>query len=71
MSKKKPKPHKPPEDRRLTLHAGEIRIEAAATDGEPTRQRRFSMVAYTGGPMVLHGWRYPVVVDLNGRVSCR
>src|SRR5512146_2441695 len=27
---------------------------------------RFSMVAYTGGPMRLAGFRYPVVVDLAG-----
>ena len=27
---------------------------------------RFSMVAYTGGPMRLAGWRHPVVVDLAG-----
>ena len=27
---------------------------------------RFSMVAYTGGPMRVAGWRYPVVVDLAG-----
>jgi hypothetical protein len=34
-----------------------------ATSGGP---RRFSMTAYTGGPMTLAGWRYPVVVDLAG-----
>ena len=27
---------------------------------------RFSMVAYTGGPMRIAGWRYPVVIDLAG-----
>ena len=27
---------------------------------------RFSMVAYTGGPMRLAGWRHPVIVDLAG-----
>ena len=27
---------------------------------------RFSLVAYTGGPMRLAGWRHPVVVDLTG-----
>ena len=27
---------------------------------------RFSMVAYTGGPMRIAGWRHPVVVDLAG-----
>ncbi|MEO2031495.1 MAG: hypothetical protein ABGZ35_05370 [Planctomycetaceae bacterium] len=57
--------HQPlPEDRRLTLTAADLQIEAAADDDNP-RQRRFSMVAYTGGPMKLSGWRYPVVVDLS------
>ena len=30
------------------------------------RLPRFSMVAYTGGPMRIAGWRYPVIVDLAG-----
>ncbi|MCK6470872.1 MAG: hypothetical protein L6R28_03920 [Planctomycetes bacterium] len=45
-------------------------IEAkAGEDGSPVpgkRLRRFSMVAYTGGPMELAGWPHPVVVDLAG-----
>jgi hypothetical protein len=48
---------------------GAIRIEAiadiAAADGKPALPR-FSMVAYTGGPMRIGGWRYPVIVDLAG-----
>ncbi len=32
----------------------------------PSSLPRFQMVAYTGGPMRLAGWRYPVVVDLTG-----
>ena len=35
-------------------------------DGKPAGLPRFSMVAYTGGPMRIAGWRYPVVVDLAG-----
>ncbi|MBI3866812.1 MAG: hypothetical protein HY290_33450 [Planctomycetia bacterium] len=50
----------------LRLLAPSVEIEAALPEGEPQRQRRFQMVAYTGGPMMLAGWRYPVVVDLNG-----
>lgn len=50
----------------LRLVAPSVEIEAALPEGEPQRQRRFQMVAYTGGPMMLTGWRYPVVVDLNG-----
>ena len=48
---------------------GAITIEAAApaTDGK-TPLPRFSMVAYTGGPMKVSGWRYPVIIDLAGLV---
>jgi len=38
---------------------------AAVADGKVSLPR-FSMVAYTGGPMRLAGWRYPVIVDLSG-----
>ncbi len=50
-------------------------VEAAApgaggepSDGKPDGPalRRFSMTAYTGGPMALPGWPHPVVVDLTG-----
>ncbi len=49
---------------------GAVTIEAIA-DGEAhvqdkPRLPRFSMVAYTGGPMRIAGWRYPVIVDLAG-----
>jgi hypothetical protein len=52
--------------RELTLTAA-INLEAAAApDGQAARPRRFHMDAYTGGTLVLAGWRFPVVVDLNG-----
>jgi hypothetical protein len=43
-------------------------IEAAQTlaENEKPKNRRFSMTAYTGGPMMLEGWKYPVVIDLQG-----
>jgi hypothetical protein len=43
-------------------------IEAAgkAADGAPAPLPRFSMVGYTGGPMRLAWWKYPVIVDLAG-----
>ncbi|HRS72634.1 MAG TPA: hypothetical protein P5175_12395, partial [Anaerohalosphaeraceae bacterium] len=43
-------------------------IEAAQAIGEneKPKNRRFSMTAYTGGPMNLEGWKYPVVIDLQG-----
>jgi hypothetical protein len=53
---------------RLEL-AGECEIEAEASsvsgEGKPPLPR-FKMVAYTGGPMRIAGWRYPVIVDLAG-----
>jgi hypothetical protein len=42
-------------------------VEAsAAPEGDKPALPRFAMVAYTGGPMQLAGWRHPVVVDLAG-----
>lgn len=50
----------------LKLTAG-LRLQAStATEGEAPRQRRFSMIGYTGGPMWLDGFDLPVVVDLSG-----
>jgi len=51
----------------LLSEQGALTIEAAAAggDGRPTLPR-FTMVAYTGGPMKIAGWRFPVVVDLAG-----
>jgi len=49
---------------------GCLTIEAAAdagADGKPgSRLPRFSMIAYTGSPMRVLGWRYPVIIDLAG-----
>ena len=51
----------------LTLTA-EATIEArdAAGDDGATRLPRFRMVAYTGAPMRIAGWRFPVIIDLAG-----
>jgi hypothetical protein len=57
---------KPLENRTLNLLAASVELEAAPADGEPQKLRRFTMTAYTGGAMQLAGWRYPVVVDLQG-----
>ena len=56
-----------PEPKDITL-TGELTIEAAgeAAEGGQPRNRRFTMVAYTGGPMRIAGFGYPVVVDLAG-----
>jgi len=52
----------------LVSEPGALTIEAAAPsgdDGTPALPR-FTMVAYTGGPMRVAAWRYPVVMDLAG-----
>ena len=55
---------KPPESLALVAM---MQIEASAqADGGKPALPRFTMVAYTGGPMKIAGWRYPVVVDLAG-----
>jgi len=44
-----------------------INMEASAgPDAQAARPRRFHMDAYTGGALAVAGWRFPVVVDLNG-----
>lgn len=55
-----------PEPRQFNLTAAAVLLEAAPAEGQPESLRRFTMTAYTGGPMQLSGWRYPVVVDLQG-----
>ena len=55
-----------PEKGRLSLIATRLDLEAAASPDENGSPRRFTMTAYTGGPMKLAGWRHPVVVDLVG-----
>lgn len=57
---------KPPENRALNLLAASVELEAAPAEGNAQKLRRFTMTAYTGGAMQLAGWRYPVVVDLQG-----
>ena len=61
---KTPGNQKPPDRLELTAQM-DITAGADAGDGKPALPR-FSMVAYTGGPMRVAGWRYPVVVDLAG-----
>jgi len=51
----------------LLSEPGALEIEAAAAEGDgQAALPHFTMVAYTGGPMRIAGWRYPVVVDLAG-----
>ena len=43
-------------------------IELLASEASETAPSlpKFRMVAYTGAPMRVSGWRYPVVLDLDG-----
>ncbi len=41
-------------------------IDASADGSASGVLPRFRMVAYTGGPMRIAGWRYPVIIDLVG-----
>ncbi|MBK8915038.1 MAG: hypothetical protein IPM64_10650 [Phycisphaerales bacterium] len=80
MSRKTSTPGRPREDAclqdrpadpvpdRLSLVCGADRItlEALATEGDAPAIPRFTMIAYTGEPMTVEGWRHPVVVDLEG-----
>jgi hypothetical protein len=43
-----------------------IDMVSAAEEGSAPALPRFRMVAYTGAPMRIAGWRYPVVIDLAG-----
>jgi len=54
---------KPPEQLQLTA---QMEILAAEGGEDKPALPRFSMVAYTGGPMRIAAWRYPVIVDLAG-----
>ena len=54
-----------PERLELRAGSGAITLQAVATEGGDAIPR-FMMVAYTGEPMTVEGWRHPVVVDLEG-----
>ena len=41
-------------------------VASAGDDGAAVSLPRFRMVAYTGVPMRIAGWRYPVIIDLAG-----
>jgi hypothetical protein len=68
--KPKTKPAPPPEavtvPATLSLSAEAVIELAAAGEGQVQSLPRFRMVAYTGGPMRIAGWRWPVILDLAG-----
>jgi len=41
-------------------------IQAADTEGDPPKPKRFNMTAYTGGPMQVNSYGPPVIIDLSG-----
>ena len=60
-----PKESDTPKTLALTAEAV-IEVTAAEGTDEVAKLPRFRMVAYTGTPMRIAGWRYPVVIDLAG-----
>ena len=46
--------------------ASSVGLEALNIEAGGGGRRRFRQVAYTGGPMVVPGYQYPVVLDLGG-----
>jgi hypothetical protein len=65
-TKKLPAPPESEPPKTLSLSAtATIDLEAAG-EGATAPLPRFRMLAYTGGPMRVAGWRYPVIMDLAG-----
>lgn len=60
-----PEPERLPTKLSLTANAV-IDMEAAVDGATSTALPRFRMVAYSGGPMRVGGWRHPVIIDLAG-----
>jgi len=50
----------------LSLTATAVIDLDAAADGQTPALPRFRMVAYTGQPMRIAGWRHPLIIDLAG-----
>jgi len=57
---------KTPDRLELLCACDAITLEATAPEGEGEVIPRFTMIAYTGEPMRIEGWRHPVIVDLQG-----
>ena len=63
-----PMMHKPQEQQRQVCITATAMLDIdASSDGSASGALpRFRMVAYTGGPMRISGWRHPVIIDLAG-----
>lgn len=56
-----------PNQNQLSISATAVfDIDAAADGSTAAALPKFRMVAYTGGPMRVAGWRHPVIIDLAG-----
>jgi hypothetical protein len=66
LKQRPPAPLEHPDPPAVLCFTAEAVIEAAAGDSDAPALPRFRMVAYTGGPMRIAGWRHPVVIDLAG-----
>jgi hypothetical protein len=56
-----------PNQNQLSISATAVfDIDAAADGSSAAALPKFRMVAYTGGPMRVAGWRHPVIIDLAG-----
>ena len=72
MSRKTQSPKRPdaseqvPDRIVLRCMPGNISLVAMAAEGDEQAVPRFTMIAYTGEPMRIEGWRFPIVVDLEG-----
>jgi len=50
----------------FVCEAGNVTLCAQAAEQGTDLLPRFTMLAYTGDAMIVEGWEYPVVVDLDG-----
>ena len=55
-----------PDRLELRCTPGDISLVALAAEGDSQAPPHFTMIAYTGDAMRIEGWRFPVVVDLEG-----
>ena len=52
----------------INICAASVSFVEAAAGADPKAPPRFTMTAYTGGPMIVGFWDAPVVIDLAALV---
>lgn len=65
-SRSVPSEQRPPTTTLSLTATARIDVSAAGDEGGTPPLPRFRMLAYSGGPMRIAGWRYPVILDLAG-----